>query len=74
MDANLEFTGHIVEVCYQTNRAIVRFEGLPPEIGADVLVVEKDGKPPAGLTEREQFLWRLGYSAGRESWDDQTHE
>jgi hypothetical protein len=74
MDANLEFTWRIVEVCYETSRAIVRYEGLAPEIGADVLVVEKDGKPPAGLTEREQFIWRLGYSAGRESWDDQTHE
>jgi hypothetical protein len=35
----------------------------------DMLALEFDNgsKPPAGLTEREQFIWRLGFSAGSES-------
>ncbi|UOF81808.1 hypothetical protein [Caudoviricetes sp.] len=24
-----------------------------------------DATPPAGLTEREQFIWRLGFNLGR---------
>lgn len=34
--AEHQFSGHVVEVCYETSRLIVRYEGLPPDIGAEV--------------------------------------
>lgn len=39
MNADIERSGRVVEVCFQTNRAVVRFEGMPPDIGQDVLFV-----------------------------------
>lgn len=62
MNADITTSAWVIELCYETNRAIVRFEGLPPEIGTEVFIA----KPPAALTAREQFIWALGYSAGRE--------
>jgi hypothetical protein len=39
MESNTTPSAQVIEICYETNRAVIRFEGLPPEIGAEMRTV-----------------------------------
>lgn len=55
MNANIESSAIVIEVCYETNRAIVRFEGVAPEIGAETVFLLPGAKPMARVNS-EGFI------------------
>lgn len=40
--ANVEFSGHVIEVDHEASRLLVRFEGMPPDLPAEVAVLPID--------------------------------
>ena len=53
MNANIQQSARIVEINYETNLAVIRFEGLPPEIGDNMRVVS--------LPVEQQYHYPDGY-------------
>lgn len=89
MNANTASSARVIEVCYETNRAIVRFEGMAPEVGAEALVhpqqcgwVDEFGNVfPMGAWKPAKRTWQDTHKANWQpvyralhSGDDQTHE
>lgn len=40
-----QWTGRVVEINYETSRFLVRYEGIPPDIGIELSAQAGDGKP-----------------------------
>ena len=74
MNADTTWSARVVEVCYETSRAIVRFEGLPPDIGAAMLLPARRQPAPdliVWLQEREMNARNIAASkrgSDRDGW------
>jgi hypothetical protein len=60
MNADIASSARVIELCYETNRAIVRFEGLPPEIGSNAVFSAMSAAKPMARVNSEGFIVECG--------------
>lgn len=60
MNADIAYSARVIELCYETNRAIVRFEGMPPEIGSAVVFLPSAAGEPVARVNDEGFIVECG--------------
>jgi len=60
MNADTKSSARVIEVCYETNRAIVRFEGRPPDIGDETVFLPSGTAGPMARVNDEGFIVECG--------------